>query len=70
MPQNTKKGQPAVTQKSVIMRQMIAITVALSIMGLGAWSLMGQRSPYHPDAYSDEVSRDGIFNWFGGKDIN
>ncbi|MCX7565714.1 hypothetical protein OS189_05120 [Sulfitobacter sp. F26169L] len=43
--------------KSPFVRQMIVSFIALSIMGVGIWSLMGQKAPYHPDGFDDEVSR-------------
>lgn len=47
----------AATPRSAIMGQLIASTVALGIVGLGAWSLLGQKAPYHPEVFDDEVTR-------------
>jgi hypothetical protein len=61
-----KKQSPEVHDtKSPVARQLIVCAVAVGIMGLGAWSLMGQNAPYHPEALDNEVSRDsgvGILN--------
>lgn len=61
MDSKANKRQPAGVpktpdSKSVMARQLIASGVAVGILGLGAWSLLGQKAPYHPD-YSDEVTR-------------
>lgn len=52
-----KNVQGAATPKSIVVRQVIFSLAALGIMGAGAWSLMGQTAPYHPDTFSDEVAR-------------
>ncbi|WP_299027076.1 hypothetical protein [uncultured Sulfitobacter sp.] len=52
-----KMPDGAATPKSVIVRQLIVSMAALCIMGLGAWSLMGQQAPYHPEIFEEEVSR-------------
>lgn len=61
MDSKDNKRQPAgmpksPVSKSVIARQLVASAVAVGILGLGAWSLLGQKAPYHPD-YSDDVTR-------------
>lgn len=56
----SNKNQTGPMPKSVVLRQLIACAVALCIMGLGAWSLLGQNAPYHPDTYGGEVSRDAV----------
>lgn len=61
MDSKDNKRQPAgmpksPDSKSAMARQLIASGVAVGILGLGAWSLLGQKAPYHPD-YSDEVTR-------------
>ena len=53
---NTSDTNPALA------RQLIVCTVALGIVGLVAWTLLGQTAPYHPDVYNDEVSRDSRSN--------
>jgi hypothetical protein len=57
MDSNTGKPQGSAAPKLATMRQLIACGVALGIMALGAWSLMGQNAPYHPEAYTDDVTR-------------
>lgn len=52
-----KNVRGAATSKSIVVRQVIFSLAALGIMGAGAWSLMGQTAPYHPEIYSDEVAR-------------
>lgn len=59
MKNNQSDAQGAATPKTAIFRQMIASAVALMIVGVGAWSLLGQQAPYHPDISGEEVSRDG-----------
>lgn len=44
--------------KSTIMRHLLVSAIALGIMGLGTWSLLGLEGPYHPTAYDGDVSRD------------
>jgi len=58
MKQNNTKS--AVAPKSVVIRQVIFSVVAIGIMGLGAWSLMGQNAPYHPDMSGGEVTKDDV----------
>lgn len=48
------------TPQSPLLRQLIFSAFALGVMGLGAWSLLGQEAPYHPPVSSDEVSRNGV----------
>ena len=57
MPTEPTKTDTTSDSKTAILGQVIACTVALGIMGLGAWSLLGQKSPYHPEAYDDAVTR-------------
>lgn len=54
-----KNAQGAATPKSVLIRQVIFCMAALGIMGAGAWSLMGQSAPYHPDMIDEDVTRSG-----------
>jgi len=60
-PKDTKPQRapavPSLDSKSVFVRQLIASAIAVAIVGLGAWSLLGQKAPYHPAAYNDEVTR-------------
>lgn len=56
-----------VDTKTAIARQLLVCTVALGIVGAGAWSLLGQKAPYHPDIYENEVTRD---NSIGILDLN
>lgn len=37
--------------------QAIACGLALGIVGLGAWSLLGQEAPYHPQTYDGAATR-------------
>jgi len=46
--------------KTVLIRQIIFSLAALAIMGIGAWSLMGQNAPYHPDFADGDVSKGEI----------
>jgi len=39
--------------------QLIVSAVALTIIGLGSWSMIEEKSPYHPDGVSGEVTRAG-----------
>lgn len=55
--QPTKKNADASASKNIDLGQIIACAVALIIMGLGAWSLLGQKAPYHPEGYEGEVTR-------------
>jgi hypothetical protein len=55
-----KKTELRPKSKSPLFRQLIACSVALGIMALGAWSLMSQQAPYHPAPVENEVSRTGI----------
>ena len=57
MPTEPTKTDTTSDSKTAILGQVIACTVALGIMGLGACSLLGQKSPYHPEAYDDAVTR-------------
>jgi hypothetical protein len=59
MKNNQSNSRGAATPKTAIFRQMIVSAVALVIVGVGAWSLLGQQAPYHPDISGEEVSRDG-----------
>lgn len=43
--------------KSAIIGQILACTVAVAIMALGLWTLLGQNAPYHPDGVNDDVTR-------------
>jgi hypothetical protein len=52
-----KNAQGAASPNSVFMRQVIFCMAALGIMGAGAWSLMGQSAPYHPDMIEEDVTR-------------
>lgn len=61
----TEKKQTSPVPKSALVRQLIASAVALGIMALGAWSLMGQKAPYHPEAYTDDVTRLGASGLIG-----
>lgn len=65
MDQKTKTLQA--DPRTVMTRQLIASAIALGILGLGAWSLLGQKAPYHPDgAYSDDVTRSGATGLISG----
>jgi hypothetical protein len=55
-----KNAQGVATPNSVLMRQVIFCMAALGIMGAGAWSLMGQSAPYHPDVFQDDVTRNDV----------
>ncbi|WP_298859260.1 hypothetical protein [uncultured Sulfitobacter sp.] len=57
MPVEPTKTDTTIDSKTAILRQVIACSVALGIMGLGAWSLLGQKAPYHPEAFNDAVTR-------------
>jgi hypothetical protein len=57
MSRNSKRTPGPAETKSTLLRQLIASGVALAIMGLGAWTLLGQQAPYHPEVYENEVSR-------------
>ena len=58
---------PQADPKTVVTRQLIVSAIALGILGLGAWSLLGQKAPYHPDgAYTDDVTRSGASDLIGG----
>lgn len=59
MENNRSVSQGASAPKTAFFRQFIVSAIALVIMGVGAWSLMGQQAPYHPEISGDEVSRDG-----------
>lgn len=59
MDMKTVKPTKSDASSSAVKRQMIASGVALAIMALGAWSLLGQKSPYHPEIYGDDVTRSG-----------
>lgn len=59
MKNNQINSQDAAAPKTAFFRQLIVSAVALIIMGAGAWSLLGQQAPYHPDISGNEVSRDG-----------
>ena len=64
MDSKDNKRQPArapksPNSKSVAARQLIASGVAIGILGLGAWSLLGRNAPYHPDVSPDDVTRGG-----------
>lgn len=50
-----KPGTPAPEKPAF--GQAIACVVALCIMALGAWSLLGQKAPYHPEIYEGDVTR-------------
>lgn len=54
---HSKKTPDPAERKSKILRQMIASSIALAIMGLGAWTLLRQQAPYHPEILQNEVSR-------------
>lgn len=56
MQPNTKKEGTSAPTKPIL-GQVIACTVALGIMGLGAWSLLGQSAPYHPESYDNAITR-------------
>ncbi len=53
-----KQSQDMRNTQSPVTRQLIVCAVAIGIMGFGAWSLMGQNAPYHPEGFENEVSRD------------
>lgn len=57
MPSKPTHTESTSTPKNAMIGQIVACTVALGIMGLGAWSLLGQKAPYHPDGYDPEVTR-------------
>ena len=54
-----KHSQEVCDAQPPVARQLIVCAVAVGIMGFGAWSLMGQNAPYHPEVFENEVSRDG-----------
>ena len=56
MQPNTKKEGDSATSKPML-GQVIACAVALGIMGLGAYSLLGHSAPYHPDSYDNAITR-------------
>ncbi|KEJ91047.1 hypothetical protein [Sulfitobacter donghicola] len=58
----------AATPKSTFLRQMVFSGIALGIMGLGGWSLLGQSAPYHPEMTAEEVSRDNSQELFSFSD--
>lgn len=55
----TTKTPGSAAPKSTAVRQLIASSIALGIVGIGAWSLLGQQAPYHPDTYDETVTRGG-----------
>ncbi len=55
--QPNKKNTDTSAPEKFDLGQVIACVVALIIMGLGAWSLLGQQAPYHPEGYEGEVTR-------------
>lgn len=57
MQPKTDKMQGSTAPDSAAKGQVIACVVALGIMALGAWNLLGQKAPYHPDGFDTEVSR-------------
>jgi|GEM_PF-2374004 hypothetical protein len=57
MTKNRHQTPAKADAKSKILRQLIASTVALTIMALGAWTLLGQHAPYHPAIDENQVSR-------------
>lgn len=59
MSQHSNSNDNTRNRKIAIFRQMVACTFALGIMGLGAWSLLGQEAPYHPDVDGAVVTRSG-----------
>lgn len=52
-PNKTITGSSAPSKP--VLGQVIACVLALGVMGVGAWSLLGQASPYHPDSYEGAV---------------
>ncbi|MEH6830505.1 hypothetical protein [Sulfitobacter sp.] len=55
--QPKKKIEGVSAPEKAILGQVVACLVALGIMGFGAWSLLGQNAPYHPEVYDGEVTR-------------
>lgn len=49
MTQKTQNARRDGASQSVGLRQVIASSVALGIIGLGVWSMWSQSAPYHPD---------------------
>lgn len=55
--QPKRQNQGASAPQKPVLGQMIACALALGIVFVGAWSLLGQASPYHPDSYEGAVTR-------------
>jgi len=49
MTQKSQNARRDGASQSVGLRQVIASSVALGIIGLGVWSMWSQSAPYHPD---------------------
>jgi hypothetical protein len=45
--------------KNPLRSQMIVSAAALAIIVLGGWSMFQAKSPYHPDGFSEDVTRSG-----------
>jgi hypothetical protein len=59
MPPKTDNPYGTPVPKNPLLSQLIVSAVALAIIVLGGWSMFQDQSPYHPEIYSDEVSRGG-----------
>ncbi|KIN74659.1 hypothetical protein [Sulfitobacter guttiformis] len=67
-PKSTKPHLMTPAPRPSALRQLIVCGIALVIMGLGAWTLLGQSAPYHPETGDSEVSRraSGLTGTFKG----
>jgi hypothetical protein len=57
MKQRPTESERTAARQSVILRQLIVSAVALGIVAVSAWSLLGLRAPYHPTIPVDDVTR-------------
>ena len=70
MAPNTGKPHNPAAPESGIKRQLIASGIAVAVMALGAWSLLGQKAPYHPEIGSGDVTRSDTPGLMGAADKN
>ncbi len=60
MTETRKKPQGPATPEASLKGQVIVSMIALGIVLLGGWTLMGQQASYHPQIPPEDVSRGDV----------